>query len=187
MSFPAPTLAFAVPRTFFCLFFLSFRCFLPVLFTSTRPCCKCTRQAIIKTSGMEFNQQQICKWEINFRGLYKYNTPPPPQGRKKKKKSKHRTGNPNFSLRLRLTCQVCYIPLQWDSSRDTWWITELGSKFKGKWVSTMNLLLLKNTALDLELTFTVCFKSVLRCPSAHLIMTSPHAPVHTLTCSVGQR
>ena len=38
LSFPEPTLAFAVPRTFFCLFFLSLRCFLPDFFSSSRPC-----------------------------------------------------------------------------------------------------------------------------------------------------
>lgn len=35
---PAPTFAFFVPLTFFCLFFLSFLCFRPVFLISTKPC-----------------------------------------------------------------------------------------------------------------------------------------------------
>ena len=38
LSLADPTLALAVPLTFFCLFFLSLRCFLPCLFNSNMPC-----------------------------------------------------------------------------------------------------------------------------------------------------
>ena len=40
--FAAPTFAFFVPRTFFCLFFLSFLCFLPDFLISSKPCYKYT-------------------------------------------------------------------------------------------------------------------------------------------------
>ena len=37
---PPPTFALATPRTFFCLFFLSLRCFLPIFLISNKPCYK---------------------------------------------------------------------------------------------------------------------------------------------------
>ena len=40
--FPAETFSFLVPRTFFCLFFLSFLCFLLARFFSVRPICRQT-------------------------------------------------------------------------------------------------------------------------------------------------
>jgi len=47
--FPAPTLAFFVPRTFFILFFFSLRCFLAVLDTSNRPCYGTNRKQSLET------------------------------------------------------------------------------------------------------------------------------------------
>lgn len=66
--FPDPTLAFFVPRTFFCLFFLSFLFFLPPLGFSNKPCyntIETTWQSLAATrSGLFFGQTRFL-WDIN--------------------------------------------------------------------------------------------------------------------------
>lgn len=47
--FPAPTLAFAFPRTFFCLFLRSFRCFLVAFGFSYKPSCSTSTHISVHT------------------------------------------------------------------------------------------------------------------------------------------
>ena len=60
--FPAPTLAFAFPRTFFCLFLRSFRCFLVAFGFSYKPSCSTSTHISVHTHITNTNNttQNLC-------------------------------------------------------------------------------------------------------------------------------
>ena len=66
---PPPTFALATPRTFFCLFFLSLRCFLPIFLISNKPCYK-KQASDIQNKNLQhlisFTEQNTHITEINM-------------------------------------------------------------------------------------------------------------------------